>query len=574
MKAPSRYPCCARRAPAGRRGGGGRVTVAAAAVCLALAASGGPAPAAERPPLSDGPVIWYAGDDRPIPVPAEWDPELIVTEMDASVSTPVARGLNPVRWISGAGPAANVNALDEAPDSAWFTNRMGLRPLTAAELAAGPGAAGPDTTGPWLIVGAKTDGVTAGFRIRDGAGATWLLKFDPPHHPGQSIRAGVVSNLLLHACGYNVPVDRLAVFDRRRLRVGEGAGLRPLRGLGGDVQLTEANLDSVLAATGSVFDGRYQALASRYLDGIPLGPIAHDGVRRDDPNDTVPHEQRREWRALRVFCAWIGHVDMKVQNSLDMYVGEPGRGYVRHYLLDFATTLGTSGAEPYAKFGYEYGVDIGRTLERMASLGRHHDAWQEIAWPEHLAEVGDFSAERFDPLAWRPISPHAAMRDLDDRDGYWAAKIVSAFTDEDLRVVVAQGGYRDAAAVDYLVEHLGRRRDIIARTWFDRVPPLDFFAAGGDSLAGRDLGVERGVYEAAGTSYLWRARPVRADRSSDVAWSAPAATPSPACPVDAVAAPDDHRFLAVEWRVDRGAGPSGPVTVYLAADRRVVAVDR
>ncbi len=222
--------------------------------------------------------------------------------------------------------------------------------------------------GPWEIIGAKTAGVTMGFRIRDAAGRVWLLKFDPPDHPGQSIRAGVVSNLILHACGYNTPVDRVAIFDRDQLTVGTDARLRPVRG-GAEVVLTEANLDSVLLATNSVFQGRYHALASRYLDGIPLGPIRHQGTRPDDPNDLVPHQHRREWRALRVFCAWIGHVDTKIQNTLAVYEGEPGRGHVAHYLIDFASTLGTSGAQQFAKFNFEYGVDVPASVGRLVTLG-------------------------------------------------------------------------------------------------------------------------------------------------------------------------------------------------------------
>src|SRR5215203_112208 len=34
--------------------------------------------------------------------------------------------------------AANVNTLDEVPDSTWFTNRIGRRAMTAAEVAKGP----------------------------------------------------------------------------------------------------------------------------------------------------------------------------------------------------------------------------------------------------------------------------------------------------------------------------------------------------------------------------------------------------------------------------------------------------
>ena len=69
---------------------------------------------------------------------------------------------------------------------------------------------------------------------------------------------------------------------RDQLVVGTDARLRTVRGAG-DVRLTEANLDSVLQATGSVFDGRYHALASRFLDGVPLGPVRHRWTRPTTP---------------------------------------------------------------------------------------------------------------------------------------------------------------------------------------------------------------------------------------------------------------------------------------------------
>ena len=60
-----------------------------------------------------------------------------------------------------------------------------------------------------------------------------------------------------------------------------------------------------------------------------------EGVRDDDPNDTVPHEHRRELRGLRVFAAWLNHTDMKEDNTLDMFVEEGGRHFVKHHLVDF-----------------------------------------------------------------------------------------------------------------------------------------------------------------------------------------------------------------------------------------------
>src|SRR5262245_9149192 len=34
--------------------------------------------------------------------------------------------------------ALNVNTIDEVPDSSWFTNRVGARPLADGEIARGP----------------------------------------------------------------------------------------------------------------------------------------------------------------------------------------------------------------------------------------------------------------------------------------------------------------------------------------------------------------------------------------------------------------------------------------------------
>ena len=68
------------------------------------------------------------------------------------------------------------------------------------------------------------------------------------------------------------------------------------------------------------------------------------GTRPDDPNDIVPHEHRRELRALKVFAAWTNLVDLKALNTMDTLITENGKARVRHYLLDVGSTFGM-GAE-------------------------------------------------------------------------------------------------------------------------------------------------------------------------------------------------------------------------------------
>ncbi len=81
-------------------------------------------------------------------------------------------------------------------------------------------------------------------------------------------------------------------------------------------------------------DGSYRVMAQRGLPGRVIGGFKYFGTRPDDPNDIVPHEHRRELRALQVFGAWTNLVDMKAGNTLDTVITENGRSYVRHYLQD------------------------------------------------------------------------------------------------------------------------------------------------------------------------------------------------------------------------------------------------
>ena len=70
--------------------------------------------------------------------------------------------------VDPAGPAVNVNAFDEVPDSSWFEQRLGSRPMTPGEVSLGscgdkvldPNA--PD--GSWTIDKGKDNGANPGFR--------------------------------------------------------------------------------------------------------------------------------------------------------------------------------------------------------------------------------------------------------------------------------------------------------------------------------------------------------------------------------------------------------------------------
>ena len=114
-------------------------------------------------------------------------------------------------------------------------------------------------------------------------------------------------------------------------------------------------------------DGSYRAVAARALPGRPLGGFRYYGTRSDDPNDIVPHEHRRELRALKVFGAWTNLVDMKAGNTLDALVTANGeRGLVRHYLQDVGSTFGTgaNGPREYDE-GWEHLFEGGLAMKRL-----------------------------------------------------------------------------------------------------------------------------------------------------------------------------------------------------------------
>ena len=135
--------------------------------------------------------------------------------------------------------------------------------------------------------------------------------------------------------------------------------------------LSRGYVDDLLEGVPVRPDGTIQVLASKLLPGRPIGPFDFQGVRSDDPNDIFPHEDRRELRALQVFCAWLNHNDSDSVNTLDMYYTDlEGRGYVVHNLIDFGTTLGSGAILPHARrVGNEYYIEFTPALKAAPTLG-------------------------------------------------------------------------------------------------------------------------------------------------------------------------------------------------------------
>jgi hypothetical protein len=440
-----------------------------AATCLVLVAGCG-GNSTRSPSLRPEPIAY--ADTLPIPEPEARNPLEIPRIMEDAVAGEVSRGLSLRRAVGEEHEALNLTRFDDIVPSAWFEHRNQVRRMTTDEIRSGPTTGfGPDTTGALEIVSAKVQGVSPGFNIRDSRGDVYVVKFDPKGFLHMSSAAGVISNRLLHAAGYHVPEDFIFVFSRSKLKVADGAMIQ-----GQDFKQHPLTLDvalDVLSLTDSLPDGRYLAVTSKFVPGPPKGPFFFDGVREDDPNDYYHHEYRRELRGLYVVSAWINHVDMRWMNTMDAYVPP---GYLRHYLMDFAASLGSGTTRPHEpREGMEYNVGLWAGLGRVFTLGFYEVGWENMPWEVIDPTIGWLEGESFDPGAWKPNWPNRAFQLATDRDGYWGAKLVGSFSDEQIRAAVEAGRLPTRQAADTLASILMTRRDLVVKYWYDKVSPLESF---------------------------------------------------------------------------------------------------
>jgi len=372
------------------------------------------------------------------------------------------------------GRALNLNTLDEVPNSSWFTNRIGRRPMSIAEIVRGPDKFERLDVDEWLITGGKSPGgLQPGFRAVDPRHPEQLyqLEVDPPSHPELASGAEIIGTALYHAMGYNVVDVYLVNVDPKKITISKKATIRDASGRRAFVQ---GDRDEILRFAARNADGTYRMIASRFAEGAGLGNFKYFGTRPDDPNDIYPHEHRRELRANRVFSAWVNHDDSRAINTLDMLVSENGRKYVRHYMFDFGSILGS--ATRFAdtpRSGHAYLLERRSNLARLLTFGLWLQPWQFIDYPDDLpSAVGRIQGDVFDPEQWKPEYPNQAFRNLRPDDAFWGARIVAAFSDEAIAAVVKKAQYTDPRATEYLTSVLIKRRDKIAKVWLNAVNPV------------------------------------------------------------------------------------------------------
>jgi hypothetical protein len=476
-----------------------------AAATLALGMSTACAGARPVRTFPDCAIAWEEHDSEDVPrAPRPTD----LGDMD---STLIARDdfagqVDRALALEGARPARDVNAVDEVPCSTWFCPRNHLQPMTLAAIAAGPSGTPPRL--PLRIVKGKDRGAALGFQVVDADGRKYLLKLDPKGHLGMSTAAEIVGTRLYHAAGYNVPSNFLLDLAPGDLIVDPKATFKLY-----DVQrrpLTPALVRERLEGAARTADGRLRAVAVSWLGGKVLGAYDMQGRRPDDPNDRIGHEDRRSLRAGWMLAAWLAVFDASALNTLDTYAEENGRHFVRHYVIDFGAGLGSATSDVKGPDnGGQHLVEIGRTLAEAFSLGLYQRSYQRQreAWRASVAEhaaVGWYPADDFDVESFRTNRSIPAHQRMTDRDAYWAAKLVTSFTDEQLAAVVAATRLDEREAA-FLRRALGARRDAIGRRYLTAVSaveaPATVVDAGGARLCFDDLAIERAFVDAQRVRY-------------------------------------------------------------------------
>ena len=306
-------------------------------------------------------------------------------------------------------------------------------------------------------------------------------------------------------------------------------------------------------------------IVSRFADGKPLGNFRYYGTRPDDPNDIFPHEHRRELRGARVFAAWLNHDDSRGINSLDMLEQADGKSYVKHYMFDFGSIMGsgTIFAQRHRP-GNEYILEWKPGWLTLATLGLYVRPWMLIDYPDVPPAVGRFEGDAFDPEKWKPEYPNTAFDNMRPDDAFWAARIVSKFSDAAVRAIVEKARYSDPVATEYISATLIKRRDKVIATWLNQVNPVvDVTLDATGTLTFRNAAVEAKAATAAERySLRWFRFDNATEARSDIGEVMSVTGTRADAPAELLGSRPDHAGVTITATHPQHPGWARPATFY------------
>jgi hypothetical protein len=473
--------------------------------------------------------VWQDNDRNPVhvkcvPRPNDDDPKHVACSPEPYVSplawdaadNSVFRPLSKLFAVDPPGEAPNVNAFDEVPDSAWFQNRLGKHKPTREELLRG--ACTPDemlngetaARGSWVIDQGKPNGASPGFRIKVDGKRKFMLKTDTPEQPERPTAASAIGAAIYHAVGFNTSCEQIVYFDRDVFTLKPGLVVTDNSGI--SKAFNHAALEKVFtqaARKGPLL--RMQA--SAWLPGELLGPFRYEGTRTDDPNDVIPHEERRDLRGARLLAAWINHFDAREQNTMDSWIAsnpkvkDSSPGYIRHYYLDTSDSFGSEWAddEISRRLGRSYLLDFGDIGADLVTFGGVTRSWEEAKRTPGYELFGYYHYRDFDPEGWKNEYPNPAFSRATERDNAWMARILARFERSDIEALVTLGKFSHPEHAAFLTEILEQRLRKILERYLLRLSPLaDLRVEASYRLCAKDLARARAVRPA--TAFRYQAR--------------------------------------------------------------------
>lgn len=530
-----------------------------AAVLTALLAQSGCATFDRRFPLAD--PLWEDPDRQHVEqTPKEYYSPLAWDGVDQTAFFPISQALA----VDPAFRSVNVNSMDEVPDSSWWTNRIGLHPMSVEQVRRGACSDEvlPDDP-PWTVVEAKPDGQTPGFIVEDASGRRFVLKTDGTTQPYRASMSDVFGSRLYYAAGFHAPCNLVVRVKPEELIIDDDAIVE--MPLGKERPMTQEDIDGVLEAAVRHEDGSRRLAASMFVDGEPLGPFTYQGRRRDDPNDVVRHQDRRELRGGKVLASWMNHFDTREQNSLDTFVKVDGEQYVRHHYIDFGDGFGWDWLDDgfTRRFGHSYYFDPKDVVMDFFSLGARKRVWEKLTIDEHTPWIGYFDVEHFDPARWKGGYRNPAFDRMQPDDAAWMARIIARIDGERVRAMLSEADLPQDDE-DHIHGILMGRREKILDTWLRAASPLTDFGVDGDRLCFENLAVSTGVMESPHRYPMrtWSA-PYKRARAHHLAVPQEEPSGRTCLPLDRVPRPqvsadvpddDPRRYLVIDVLVEESPG--------------------
>ncbi len=409
------------------------------ALLLALGAS--PFACSYRPArFAADPPVTAVSDTAPIPMPAKLDPLKEVYYTDAYVRRPIVLAMDPEIPVE----SGDVNALDEVPRSSWF-DPPDARPDGPPVLPLSPLGA-PESKQP-------------GLAVTDARGLRYELRRDSKERPELVSASAAVSSRLLGAIGYRtaeVHVVSVAPGDIKE---------------GNDTPAQEAVADLLREGSPPTGD-RYRMRATRWPVGIDLGPTPVAGVHPGDDNDKVPHAERRTLRAIGLPLYWMGLRRLPPYALRDVYVGDPGKGHLLHYVVAMDDAFGAEavGREAEARLGGEGKYLDENALTALITLGlrRRTAPSVQTRWLA-LGEFQDVDA----PETFTTSPPYEPADRLRPADAYWMGKRLAAVPAETITAALASGRFSDVTARARAAEVMEARRNRAIAWAFSQVTPAE-----------------------------------------------------------------------------------------------------